>query len=112
MAAKKRAARGLFATALGAIGFGSMSALGFTPGTDFEGIDGSTIRDAVAGAITVGSIFLPQLAPVANIVKSLNNHRDVEKVTAETDTQNGRLAKLERRVSTLESKIAQWEDDS
>lgn len=112
MAAKKRAAKGLFATALGAIGFGSMSALGFTPGTDFDGIDGSTIRDVVTGAITVGSVFLPQLAPVANIVKSLSNHRDVEKVTEETGTQNDRLAKLERRVKALESTVAQWEDDS
>lgn len=102
--------KALAAGTLGAIGFGGMSAAGYTPGTETDiGLDGSAIRDMVTGGLTVGSFFLPALGPVANVLRSLNNNREVEKVVATTDeqlaresTQNERLATLESRVSALE----------
>lgn len=97
--------KGLTAAVLGGAGFGAMSAAGYTPGTATDvGLDGSTIRDTLAGAITVGSLFLPQLAPVANIIKSLGNHKAVEAVTNATVTQNERLDTIEARLTLLESK--------
>ena len=110
--AKGRALKGVFSVALGALGFGAMSAAGFTPGSDsgIEGLDGSTIRDAVSGALTVGGMFLPQLAVVANVYKSLTNHRDVEEVTTTTAGQNDTLANHARCLKAIEKTLREWED--
>lgn len=100
----RRLLRGLTATVAGGAAFGGMSAAGYVPGTETElGVDASVVRDAVTGALTVGSLFLPQLGTVANIVKSLGNHRDVEKVACETNAQFARLDELDERVAKLEA---------
>lgn len=106
MAAKTRnALKGFLAAAVGAIGFGGMSAAGFTSGAEsgIEGLDGSTVRDTVTGALTLGSLFVPQLGVVANVIKSLTNHKAVETVTETTAGQNELIADLSARVDDLES---------
>lgn len=104
--------RAFVAAAVGAMGFGGMSAAGYVAGSETDiGLDGSVIRDTVTGALTIGSLFLPALGPVANVVKSLTNQREVHAVTKETaaqnereQVQNERLDELEVRVSKLEKR--------
>jgi hypothetical protein len=98
------------AAAVGALGFGGMSAAGYTPGSETNiGLDGSTIRDTVTGALTIGSLFVPALGPVANVVKSLTNHREVEAVTKETAAQNARERVQNERLDELEVRVSKLE---
>ena len=102
--ALRRVVKGLTAAVLGGSAFGGMSAAGYTPGVDTDlGVDASVVRDTVTGALTIGSLFLPQLGTVANVIKSLSNHREVEQVATDTTAQFVKIDELEERVAALES---------
>lgn len=105
--------RALAAGALGLAGFGGMTAAGYQPGAETNlGVDGSTLRDAVTAALGVGSLFVPAIGPVVNIIKSLTNHTEVAAVVETTagqldreKQQNDRIEKLESRLAKIESQV-------
>ena len=99
----RRVFKGLTAAVLGGTAFGGMSAAGYTPGVETDiGVDASVVRDTVTGALAIGGLFLPQLATVANVIKSLTNHGEVQKVSNDTNAQFVKLEELEERVAALE----------